>query len=401
MNTKRILSVLLALVLALSAFGVAAQAENQPKKFKNVIMMIGDGMGENHLELAKEQGYKLFMDANCDVRGQSRTRSLSDSVTDSAAGATALSCGVRCTNGQLCLYSVDPFGIFFVPRIITENAISHGMKTGIVTSDSTTGATPAGYSVHVYDRGESEQITKQQLASKIDLIWGAKTDTAQRDAVEAAGFTYIETKADMDALKPGSRSFGQFSGDTWRTKMPEGDASPKLVEMTVKAIELLNSDNENGFFLMVEGAHIDKNSHRTEDGVAHFDAKVADAANAVKGFDDAIKAAVKFARADGETLVVVTADHETGDLYLDNGVYTYHSGSHSGANVPLLVYGCSDFVSPGEAIDNKQVPVRIAEKLGWDEAELPAMDLGIVMRVLVPLLNALTNSLKTIERPAA
>ncbi|MBQ6019188.1 MAG: alkaline phosphatase, partial [Clostridia bacterium] len=391
MKTRRILSVLLALILALSAFGVAAQAENRPKTFKNVIMMIGDGMGENHLELAKEQGYELFMDENYDVRGQSRTRSFSHEVTDSAAGATALSCGVRNINGSLSVYPFDPLGLFLVPRIITENAINHGMKTGIVTSDSTTGATPAGYSVHVVARDKSAQITKQQLASKIDLIWGAKTDTADRAAAEAAGWTYLETKADMDALEPGSRSFGQFSGDTWRTEMPDGDESPKLVEMTKKAIELL--DNDKGFFLMVEGAHIDKNSHRTEDGVSHFDAKVADAANAVKGFDDAIKAAVEFAREDGETLVVVTADHETGNLYKENGVYTYHSGSHSGANVPLIVFGCSDFVPAGEAIDNKEVPVRIAEKLGWDGGELPATDFGCVLKKILPLLNLLSEKI--------
>lgn len=396
MKTRKILSVLLALALMLSAFGVAAGAENKPKTFKNVIMMIGDGMGENHLELAKEQGYSLFMDENYDVRGQSRTRSFSHEVTDSAAGATALSCGVRNINGSLCTYAFDPLGLFFVPRNMTENAIIHGMKTGIVTSDKTTGATPAGYSSHVVARSMGKQITDQQLSSDIDLIWGAAVEDTNQEAVEAAGFTYISTKAEMDALTADSRSFGQFSGDTWRTELPEGDESPKLVEMTKKAIELL--DNENGFFLMVEGAHIDKNSHRTEDGV-HFDAKVADAANAVKGFDDAIKAAVEFARADGNTLVLVTADHETGDLYKENGKYTYHSGSHTGANVPVLVYGCADFLPAGEAIDNTQIPVRLAAKLGWDKAEMPATDFGLVLKSILPLLKLLSEKVDEIPTP--
>ena len=267
MKIKKVSSVLLVLVMLFSVVCVPATAAPAGKRIKNVIMMIGDGMGENHLELAKEQGYSLFMEDAADVRGQSRTRSFSHAVTDSSAGATALSCGVRNINGTLCTYAFDPLGVFFRPRNITENAILHGMKTGIVTSDKTTGATPAGYSVHVVSRNMGDQITAQQLASDIDLIWGAAVDETDREAVEKTDFTYISTKAEMDALQPGSRSFGQFSGDTWRTQLPEGDESPKLVEMTVKAIELLNADSDNGFFLMVEGAHIDKNSHRTEDAL--------------------------------------------------------------------------------------------------------------------------------------
>ncbi len=373
---KRLFALTAALLMLLSLFTPAFAAEQTESGIRNVIFMIGDGMGENHLALAREQGVDLFMDTACDLRGQSETRSFSSKVTDSAAGATALSCGVRVNNRALCVYPIDPLGVFVRPRIITENAIEHGMRTGIVTTDRTTGATPAGYSVHISDRGESAQITKRQLESDLDLIWGAAAEEDARAAAEEQGWTYVEDAAGMNALTAGQRSFGQFSGEFWRARPIDGGNMPTLAEMSVKAIGLLNENNTKGFFLMIEGAHIDKNSHRTEEGV-DFPAKIADTTDAMRGFDDAIRAAVEFARADGHTLVVVTADHETGDLYLENGRYTFHSGSHTGKNVPLLVYGADDLFAPGEAVKNSSVPGRVAAKLGWSASELPCADPGL------------------------
>ena len=120
------------------------------------------------------------------------------------------------------------------------------------------------------------------------LIWGTATASFSEETAAEYGFTAIYNKADMDALTEGSRSFGQFSGNTWWESVPKDDPSPTLQQMGEKAIELLNADNENGFFLMIEGAHIDKNSHRTEEGV-DFPKKITDAAWAVKGFDNMIK----------------------------------------------------------------------------------------------------------------
>ena len=374
MKQKKILAILLTLVLALSAFTpqiAVAAITRKDGTIENVIFMIGDGMGENHLKLAVQEGYTLYMEDNADNRGQSKTRSFTDKVTDSAAGATALACGIRNKNGCVGTYVLDPAGNLFRPLSLTENAMKHGMKTGIVTTDSTAGATPAGFSAHVKARDMAEEITAQQLVSGIDLIWGGAVSATDRESVEAMGLTYIATKSEMDALTPDSKSFGQFSGSFWRPELPAEDDLPTLEEMTVKAIELLDADSENGFFLMVEGAHIDKNSHQTADDLTDYPEKHERVAAAVKGFDNAIKAAVEFARADGHTLVIVTADHETGDLYAENGVYTFHSGSHSAANVPLLVYGCSDFVSQGAAVNNKSIPVRVAKQLGWSAVEFP------------------------------
>ena len=384
MKCKKSLSVLLALILAIGAIPAVFAAA--PAKVKNVILMIGDGMGENHLALAREQGVDLFMDANCDLRGQSKTRSFSNRVTDSAAGGTALSCGVRVSNSAVAVYPIDPNGVLLRPRSITENAIAHGMKTGVITTDKTTGATPAAFSAHTSSRNNDEDITAQQIESDIDLIWGAATEYADRETVEANGRIYVSDAAEMEALTAGTFSFAQFTGDFWHSEIPNGCTAPTLEQMSVKAIELLSANNENGFFLMIEGAHIDKNSHRTRDEVTDYPEKTADVADAVKGFDNAIRAAVEFARADGNTIVLVTADHETGDLYLENGRYAFHSGSHTGKNVPVLVFGSTDLFPNGKALKNREVPVLLAGALGWSAAELPHADAGTLFKKLFALL---------------
>lgn len=367
---KKIISVLLAAVMACSfATLVSAETSKEIKSYKNVILMIGDGMGYFHHDLAKqERNIELFMDT-ADLRGYSQTRSFDNEVTDSAAGATALACATRTMNGALGVNPRDRYDLFAHPKSITEVAIENGMKTGIVTSDATDGATPSGFSVHVNARGESERISLQQVNSDIDLIWGAATDAVNRDKAVANGFTVITNAEEMNALEEGTRSFGQFSGTTWKVDAPEGDTSPRLSQMTVKAIELLDCD-EDGFFLMVEGAHIDKRSHSQD---------AAGAAEAVEEFDNAVEAAVNFAREDGETLVVITADHETGKIIFDiDRKFKFTSGSHSATDVPVLVFDSeSNFIENGETIKNTDIPTRIADALDIEDS-FPMQEDGII-----------------------
>lgn len=376
MKGKKVFAVLLSLTLIFCSLSIAGCAEDG-NKIKNVIVMIGDGMGENHLNLAKQEGAELFMESSYDLRGQSKTRSLME-VTDSAAGATALACGVRVINGTIGVYGFDPFGLFATPRSITETAIAHGMKAGVVTTDSTTGATPAGFSTHVISRQLDSAIADEQLSSDLDLIWGAATDSFNEQEAADNGFSVVTTKEEMQALTSDERSYGQFSDNMWKLEVPEDDASPNLTEMTEKAIALL--DNDDGFFLMVEGAHIDKHSHGSANGF-HYPEKVANMTEALEEFDNAIEAAVRFAREDGETMVIVTADHETGAIMQqDDGKYVYTSGSHSAANVPLFVYGSDTLIPNGEAVDNKSIPQRIADTLSF--TDFPAYNKGPMLKIL-------------------
>ncbi len=320
---------------------------------KNVIFMIGDGMGFNSINKTKaeEKLAGIAMDT-FPLKGESKTRSSDNKVTDSAAGGTALACAVRTRNSVVGDYSYDKYDLVSHPMNLAELAITQGKKAGVITTDSTSGATPASFSAHTDARGNEADITYQQLRGNLDLIWGTTTASfSEADAAEY-GWSTIRNKTEMDALEEGGRSFGQFSASVWQ-QVPS-KSMPTLTEMTMKAIDLLD-DDEDGFFIMVEGAHIDKNSHNNNgEGMK----------DALLSFDKAIGYALSYAETHGDTLVVVTADHETGGITLENGEYVYTSGSHTGVNVPLLVYGCDGFIKNGEAIKNREVSRRVACVMG-------------------------------------
>ena len=328
---------------------------------KNVIYLIGDGMGFNHLEKAKtERKISLTMD-NFSCYGSSMTRSLSSKVTDSAAAGTALATGERTSNGAIGVYMTDLLDVFSHPKNITELCKEKGMMTGVVTTDETSGATPAAFSAHSSDRGNTEDITQDQLASGFDLIWGADNDVATAGDAEKNGFTFITTYDEMMALPEGSRSFAQFTNNLWTLEQSD-EVTPNLEQMTKKAIDLLD-DTEEGFFLMVEGAHIDKHSHNQDSE---------NMTEALEEFDKTVKLALDYAEADGETLVVVTADHETGGIVQAMaGEYNFTQGSHSGADVPVLVYGTDKLIKVDEKLNNYEIPIRIAYTLGFTENEFP------------------------------
>ncbi len=333
-----------------------------PGDYENVILMIGDGMGEYHVDWMEEE-YNLDqanMFTMTDYHGWSKTRSSSDKVTDSAAGGTALACGIRTTNGVVGAFPQDMYCVAYVPMNLCEFAHWQGKMTGVVTSDANSGATPAAFSAHVYDRDEGEEITRQQLVeSELDLIWAAKSGYVDEAVATANGWTLIENTAEFEALEEGTRSFGQFEGELWNTDT--GADSPSLSVLTEKAIDMLD-DDEDGFFLMVEGAHIDKHSHNNDDEKMKI---------AAYEFDLAVKEALEFAKEDGNTLVVITADHETGAISYEDGEYQYNSGSHSAANVPLLVYGSDNFIGDDEAINNKEVSRRLAMAMGAEPTQFP------------------------------
>ena len=316
---------------------------------KNVIYLIGDGMGFNHLEKTKdEKGIELVMDS-VSIRGDSMTRSLTNKVTDSAAGGTALSSGIRTYNGAIGVYFTDSLDVVSHPKNITELCIEKGMKTGVITSDETSGATPASFSAHETNRDKTEGITEDQLNSKIDLIWGTANGVATKEAANKKGFTYVTTYDEMMALEEGSRSFAQFTNELWTLEQSDKN-TPTLEQMTEKAIDLLD-DTDEGFFLMIEGAHIDKHSHSNEDE---------DMMESVMEFDRVIDYVLDYAEKDGETLIVITADHETGAITKEGDGYIFTSGSHSAANVPLLVYGSDKLIENGETVNNYEIPIRIA-----------------------------------------
>ncbi|MBO5857521.1 MAG: alkaline phosphatase [Clostridia bacterium] len=360
-----------ALMSAILSFGFSVGAYIEPttensslyldENIENVIFLIGDGMGYNHLEKTKlERNVKLTLDTFT-IQGSSRTRSLTNDVTDSAAGGTALSCGIRTYNSGVGVYLLDPLDVFIHPINITELCRDNKMLTGVITTDETSGATPASFSAHATERYKSEDITEDQMKSNINLIWGTENGVATKEMADEYGYEYITTYNEMMALEEGSKSFAQFTNDLWTLKQSDKN-NPTLSQMTEKAIDLLN-DGENGFFLMVEGAHIDKHSHNNESE---------NMTESMAEFDKAIKIALEFAKKDGNTLVVVTADHETGAITLnDKGEYEFTSDDHSAVDVPLRVYGSEKLIKNGETVNNYEIPIRIAYILGFTDEQFP------------------------------
>lgn len=364
---KKAFTASLALFLSLYCLiGLGNNISNDHREYKNVILMIGDGMGVNTVAATKAtRNVSLNLD-KMPVYGRSDTRSFILDSTDSAAGGSALACGIRIWSGSVAIFPYHIFNITGqkVPVSLTELAKANGKSAGVVTTDKTSGATPSAFSAHALSRKLEKTISSQQLKSNLDLIWGCESDSITKEKCEKNGFSFVQTATQMEALESGSRSFAQFDFDEMKYCTGEKD-TPSIEQMTKKAIDLLD-DNENGFFLMVEGACIDKFSHDNE---------LDNATMNVVEFDKAVGYALDYAAKDGDTLVVVTADHETGGIKY-NGVtdeYYYTSDGHTTADVPLYVSATDAGFTDGEIVENRQISVQIARVMGYGKEQFPAV----------------------------
>ena len=367
---KKLVSIMAAFVLMLYGFvGMSSNVSDDyaEGKYKNVILMIGDGMSFNNLGATKaERGVKLAMET-MPVKAESDINSFGITYTDSAAGGTALSSGIRVWINSV---SVFPFAPVFntltgnTPITIAELAKANGKAAGVVTTDETSGATPSAFSAHALARDMEEDISNDQLQSGLDLIWGGASESVNAENAAENGWTYVGSETEMTALEKGSRSFAQFDFDDLKYVKNDHD-TPTVEEMTVKAIDLLSAD-EDGFFLMVEGACIDKHAHNNDMEYMTL--------SAVE-FDKAVAAALDFAEKDGETLVIVTADHGTGGMKYDaeKDEYYFTSGDHDIDDVPVYVSATDAGFSSGIEIENRQIPVQIARVFGYGKDMFPAV----------------------------
>lgn len=282
---------------------------------RNIILFIGDGMGAAHRQAARlAAGGELAMD-RLPIRGRLHTGSANSAITDSAA-ATAMATGVKTGDG---LIGMSPDRA--VLTTILERARQQGKSVGLITNTKVTHATPAAFAAHVPDRGTFTAIAGQMAAARIDVLLGGGEDdflpasdtgcfpgkgncTHHRNLIEEmreSGYSYVSRPEEFAALQPAKigKLLGLFSDDGM-----ERPFAPTLADMTAKALAILGKDPA-GFFLMVEGGQIDWAGHDN------------DAANAIGDtldFDRAVALAAGFAAHDGRTLLIVTADHETGGM---------------------------------------------------------------------------------------
>ncbi|MDI1490098.1 MAG: vacuolar alkaline phosphatase [Ramalina farinacea] len=329
---------------------------------RNLIFMVSDGMGPTSLSLTRsflhqqespDSPYNTTLVLDSHLIGTSRTRSTSSLITDSAAGATAFSCGLKSYNGAISvLPDGSPCGT------VLEAAKRAGYMTGLVVTTRITDATPACFASHVERRDYEDTIAEQEvglthpLGRTVDLILGGgrchflpnssegscrgdDTDVISL-AQEKQGWHYASTRSDFDALGNGSNVQLPLLGLFASTDIPyeidrraQSDIYPSLTEMSRTALNALSAatgDSDKGFFLMIEGSRIDHAGH-SNDPVAQV--------HEVLEYDRAFAAALAFAstknnddEGKAETIVISTSDHETGGLATARQLHTTYPDYH-------------------------------------------------------------------------
>lgn len=292
---------------------------------KNFILLIGDGMGFNHTRLYEEpptdalysDGEAFFYGYLLGSQGTAHTDSLSG-LTDSAAAGTALATGYKTHNGYLGLLE-DGTAI----KSLTELGNELGMATAVMSTESSTGATPSAFLVHAPDRDEKDAIVNGQTV------------------IEDAG-TIINCS--FDTYEP-----------VLVKKRVEGEV--------LKTLDTLSQDPD-GFFLMYEEAHIDKQSHQNELERTYL---------AVVRFNQVIGIMMEYALYHPDTFLLITADHETGDLRPDeNNKMAFHSDTHTNQDVPVFVHGQGSELFQGVAVENTQIAKTFAYMWGVEDFGDPA-----------------------------
>ncbi|MGB1216635.1 MAG: alkaline phosphatase [Saprospiraceae bacterium] len=326
-------------ILLFSCETPAPKVEEAPKP-KNIILMVGDGMGVTQVTAGIYTSKDSLNLEQFPVIGLHKSYASNDLITDSAAGATAFSCGVKTYNGAI---GVNPDTI--AVKTILEIAEEHDLATGLVSTSTITHATPGSFIAHQKNRKMHEEIAKDFLNVDFDLFAGG-------------GKTYFESRKDSLNLSEELKKKGYNVSDFFQVKPSElvMDASKPLVYYTANTNPVAVSEGrdylpsisgksarflderakENGFFLMIEGSQIDWGGHANESDYIITE---------MHDFDKAIGEVLEFAKQDGETLIIVTADHETGGYAINKGskrdslVTAFTTDYHTADLIPVFAYG--------------------------------------------------------------
>lgn len=305
-------------VLLMAVSGLSAQ-----KTAKYVFLFIGDGMGDNQIfateiykaSLKGKMTSEPLAFSQFPVQSYAITTSADSWITDSSASASAMATGNKVNNHEVAINPVSGANY----KTLTEKAKEAGFKIGILSSVMIDHATPASFYAHQKSRGDYDKIALQMATSNFDFFGGggvhnlgAKDDkNSVISSLTDNGYKYLTTAKEINNLKKGDTKIvavnpGTYSGKEFYWEIDKNPESLSLAYFTKKSIELL--DNKKGFFMMVEGGKIDWALHSND---------LASAIYETIAFDDAIKEAIKFYNNHkNETLIIVTADHETGGLAL-------------------------------------------------------------------------------------
>ena len=334
---KNTLITVIAVLLSMSAHAseptVQGAGNAETRQVKNIIFMLSDGTANEAWPLARwVKGERLASDDI--LSGAIRTYGADSIITDSAPGSTSYATGQKGTDKGIAVYPwhVTITGVDFDPTkqyvplaTVLEGARLTGRATGIVATSNAQHATPADFTAHTHDRSKYTEIGEQQVYQNIDVVLaggeqyllpqgvgaGVRTDNENLvEVIKSKGYAYVTNRDQMLAAS-GQKIFGLFAPDAMaydidRATFASGE--PSLAEMTAKALETLSKSTkgkEKGFFLFVEGSEVDWAAHANDP---------AGVVSELLAYDQAVKAALDFAKADGNTLVISVADHTTGGL---------------------------------------------------------------------------------------
>jgi len=335
----------------------------EKEKAQNVIILIGDGMGLGQITGGMiANGMKTNLE-KYPVVGLHKCHASDNLVTDSAAGATAFACGVKTYNGAI---GVDPK--YRAVQSILEEAKRKGLKTGLVATSTIVHATPASFFAHNVSRSNYEEIALELLDNEVDIFIGGGKKYFDRRAdnrnlyneLRSLGFQITDYfTEDLDKVEITGKKFGYLTSDDSPLTVMQG--RDYLLPATKKTLGFLTERSTKGFFLMIESSQIDWGGHSNNADyiVEEF-----------KDFDKVIGAVLEFAKKDGNTLVVVTADHETGGFAINPGsrrdslVTAFTTDYHTGSMIPVFAYGPgSDQFS--SIYDNTAIYKKMRNALGW------------------------------------
>lgn len=339
-----VFTLLLLLVGCKSSTTVSYDLEENDKEFQdyptNIILLIGDGMGLTQISAAMYSNNNRLALAKFPVIGFHKSHAANELITDSAAGGTAIACGIKTNNGNI---GTDENGL---PTIsILEELDSMNFSTGMIVTSTIVHATPAAFAAHRARREMYEEIALDYLDANVDLLIGGGRQYFQnremddRDLInefENKGYVVVDQLyTTMNKIKwPLDKNLLYFTAD--KQPLTVSGGRNYLSFAVRQGVQYLEQKSNKGFFLLVEGSQIDWMNHANDGRGVVME---------TLDFDRAIWEAVQYANRKGNTLVLVTADHESGgmsieaDSRMNKLKYGFTTNGHTAAMIPVFAYG--------------------------------------------------------------
>lgn len=344
---------------------IVEKSQSEKKVAKNIIFMVGDGMGITQISAGLYSNNNSLNLERMRHIGLHKCYAHDALITDSAAGATAFACGVKTYNGAIGVDS-DTIPV----QTIIEEAELLNMRTGVIATSTIEHATPASFVAHDPYRKNYEAIAADFLDVDCEIYIGGGQKSFERRAddrnltqeLRDKGYTVIShvdseiSKIDMTRVE----KLMYYTADG--APLPAAQGRDYLLPASNLAISHLNRDNDNGFFLLIEGSQIDWGGHANDSDMIITE---------MLDFDKTIGAVLDFAERDGNTLVIITADHETGgyaiqkDSKMNALVTAFTSDYHTGDLIPVFAFGPGAEEFNG-IYENTDLHTKMRAALGWE-----------------------------------